>query len=637
MRIELIRLQVAVCLCLALGHPVTARQDWIEVKSGNFTVMSNAGERNTRTLVWQLEQIRNVMVTLWPWAKPDLTKPLRVIAAKDENAMRALVPQYWEQRGGIKPASVWTSGADHHYLAIRGDLDVESQGNVNPHITAYFSYIHLVMDQSLSGDIPLWLTRGFSAVLSNSLIRDNEIIVGAPIPWHLEQLREGTRTPLAQLLTITRSSQDFKRAEKHEQFDAQTWAFVHFLMFGERGARSGKLNEFAALVSAGKDPVASFTQTLGSTQALELPFRMYLDQRVFLVHRFKIDVNVARERFPVRAIPPAESAGLRALFHTATNRPVEARAAIAAARKADGKAAGSFEAEGLLLDQEDQSDAARTALTQAVDAGSTNAYVHYRLASLIWRPDPDRATLEKIEGLLARATAINPRYADAYSWLGEIRASLGVGEPMGLVMRAVSLEPAEAVHRIRGAFVLARQQKFDEAEQAARVGLKLADSDDQRRRAQELVDWIARLKSAATRPAAGAPASTAGASGSSSAGAPAAASGDPSVRCQSGDDTACAEVLPDAEAACQKKQANACGFAGSVYERGRGVPADRTKAAALYQQACDGDAIEGCTQLAVILSGSGKAEDLPRARQLLSKACEAKSTRACALQKSMPK
>ncbi|MGH9309354.1 MAG: hypothetical protein ACRD1U_08280 [Vicinamibacterales bacterium] len=603
------------------------------MKSGHFTVMSNAGERTTRTLVWRLEQVRNVMVTLWSWAKADLTKPLRVIAVKDETAMRALVPQYWEQRGGIKPASVWTSGADQHYLAIRGDLDVDSQGNVNPHITAYFSYINLLMDQSLSGDIPLWLSRGLAGVLSNSLVSDDQIIVGAPIPWHLERLREGTRTPLAQLLTITRSSRDFKRAEGLEQFDAQAWAFVHFLMFGERGARAGKLNEYAALVSAGKDPVASFNETLGSTQALELPFKMYIDQRVYVVHRFKIDVNVARERFPVRAMPPAESAALRGLFHTATNRPVEARAAIAAARKADSKAAGSFEAEGLLLDQENQSDAARTALTLAVDAGSTNAYVHYRLASLIWRPDADRATLEKIEGLLARAVAINTRYADAYSWLGEIRASLGVGEPLGLVMRAVTLEPAEASHRIRGAFVLAQQQKFDEAEQAARVGLKLADSDVQRRRGQEVLEWIARMKSAAARPAAGGPASTAGAPGSSSA----AASNELSVRCQSGDDTACAEVLPAAEAACEKKQANACGFAASVYERGRGVPADAAKAAALYQQACDGGAIEGCTQLAVVVSASGKAGDLPRARELLTKACDAKSARACALLKSMPK
>jgi hypothetical protein len=64
-------------------------------------------------------------------------------------------------------------------------------------------------------------------------------------------------------------------------------------------------------------------------------------------------------------------------------------------------------------------------------------------------------------------------------------------------MRAVSLEPAAAVHRVRAAFVLAREGKFDEAEEAARVGLKLADSDGQRQRAQDALDRILRAKEAA--------------------------------------------------------------------------------------------------------------------------------------------
>jgi hypothetical protein len=116
MRIGLIRLQLALCLSLVLAHPAAGRQDWIEVKSGHFTVMSNAGERATRTLVWRLEQVRSTMVALWPWAKPDLTKPLRVIAVKDESAVRALAPEFWELRGGVRPASLWVTGADRFPL-----------------------------------------------------------------------------------------------------------------------------------------------------------------------------------------------------------------------------------------------------------------------------------------------------------------------------------------------------------------------------------------------------------------------------------------------------------------------------------------------------------------------------------------
>jgi tetratricopeptide (TPR) repeat protein len=484
MRGGAVRMMAVVCLLFLAAGRLSAREDWIEVKSDHFTVVSDAGARDTRTLAWRLEQVRNVMVNLWAWARADLNKPLRVVVLKDENAMRAFAPTYWEQRGGIRPASVWTTGADQHYLAIRADVDVESQGNVNPHVSAYFAYINLVMAQSLSRDIPLWLSRGLSGVLSNTLVTDEQVTLGAPIPWHLQQLRDRPRMPLPRFLSVNRRDRQLRSDEGQETFDAQSWAFVHFLMFGEQGARSEALNRFASMVSSGKDPSAAFAETLGRPEALEGPFRSYFEQRIYPVRRVKSNLDVVRDRFPVRAMDPAESASVRALFHVAMQRPAEARAAIAEARKLNTTHPGSYEAEGLLLDQEDKDDEARGALDRAAQARSTNSWVYYRLASLLWRSDADRALLQTIEGHLAQATALNPRFAHAYSWLAEVRASLGIGEPAGLAMRAITLEPREAVHRVRAATVFARQQKFDEATAQAKLAISLADSDDERQRAQ---------------------------------------------------------------------------------------------------------------------------------------------------------
>ncbi len=93
-----------------------AADDWIEVKSAHFTVVSNAGERTTRRLVWQLEQVRSATSTLFAWAKADLVKPLRVVVVKDENSMRVWAPRVWEDRRAVRPASVWASGPDQHYI-----------------------------------------------------------------------------------------------------------------------------------------------------------------------------------------------------------------------------------------------------------------------------------------------------------------------------------------------------------------------------------------------------------------------------------------------------------------------------------------------------------------------------------------
>jgi len=70
------RALAATCIAstlFAVGtRPLAAADQWIEVKSAHFVVTSNAGDGSTRTIAWQLEQIRSAIATLWPWAKVDL-------------------------------------------------------------------------------------------------------------------------------------------------------------------------------------------------------------------------------------------------------------------------------------------------------------------------------------------------------------------------------------------------------------------------------------------------------------------------------------------------------------------------------------------------------------------------------------
>src|SRR5258705_262109 len=132
----------------AVSSAGAADEAWVEMRSAHFQVISNASEGSTRTLTWQLEQIRNVIAVLWPWARVDFSTPLGVIAVKDEGSMRALAPAYWEGKGAVRPVSVWVAGADGPYLAIRADLRGDDRTTLNPHISAYYSYVSLVLQSS---------------------------------------------------------------------------------------------------------------------------------------------------------------------------------------------------------------------------------------------------------------------------------------------------------------------------------------------------------------------------------------------------------------------------------------------------------------------------------------------------------
>ena len=489
-----------VCVCAMAGvagtfaSSVVAADKWVEVKSPHITVMSNGGARDARSLAWQLEQIRTALVSILPWAQVDLDRPFVVLAVDTEPKMRALVPEYWERRGGVRPGSVWTTSPYHHYLAIRSDLKGEDKEHLNPHVTAYFSYISLVLQQSIAADMPLWFRRGLAGVLSNTIVRDSDLLIGAPIPWNLEYLRDRSRLRLPALVAVTADSRELKTDDGFARFDAQSWAFVHFLMFGNQGARMPKINEFFSLVTNGTAPDAAMAQSIGKVDELEGEFIGYVNRSIFTFGRMAVDVSVKREAFPARDLTPAQAASTLALFHAARGRAAEAREAIASAGTTGAAQADSHLTEALLLDREGKADEARAALDRATSAGSTNAYAYYRLASLRLGPSPTRETLADVAQLLARAVELNPRHARGFAFLAEVQSRLGNAEALGTVARAIKLEPFESDHRLTAARILSHRGQHGDALKAVEAALKLASSDDERKSAQELQQHIERAR-----------------------------------------------------------------------------------------------------------------------------------------------
>jgi tetratricopeptide (TPR) repeat protein len=90
---------------------------------------------------------------------------------------------------------------------------------------------------------------------------------------------------------------------------------------------------------------------------------------------------------------------------------------------------------------------------------------------------------------------MNTRDAWAHASLGEVRSQRGsADDPMGVVRRALALEPGEAYHHLRAATVLWRQKKYDEALVQAQAARDLADDEQVRRRAAEMMDGISRAR-----------------------------------------------------------------------------------------------------------------------------------------------
>jgi TPR repeat protein len=635
------RIQAALILVVGLlaglaPGSATAADTWLEMQSPHFKAVSNGGGGATRSVLWQFEQIRSAMAALWPWMKTDLPKPVLVIGAKDEATMRLLAPEYWERRGSLHPVSVSVTGPDQHYMLIRTDQRGDDTITLNPYISAYFSYAGLILHSSFERDLPLWFSIGLAGVVSNTIVRDKFILLGPPIPWHLETLRTQSRLSLRQLIGVTRTSPQYRQANGRDQFDPQAWAFVHFLMFGDKGIHRSAINRFSNLLSSGKDAETAFTEAFGRVEDLESPFVAYINNSIYSYSRVNLDAAVAPEKFGSRPLTVADAAASRAAFHVAMHRPTEARALIDEARKADANNVAAFVSDGLLLDTTDKDAEAQAAFAKAAEMGTTNAYAHYRAAMLKWPagPQPDQETLKQMETGLARAVTLNPSFAAAHASLAEVRAALGrpAAEVMPSILRAVELEPSSSWYRLTAARVLWRFNNLADARKAAQLAVTLADTDQERAAAQRFLSTIP-----ADKPAA--PASTPSAAGGGSANPPAHPAPDPNAlmaSCQNNDQAACAQLAPLAEKRCAEGEKRACLVTAMLQFRGSGVPKDESRALLSLEQLCDGGLLESCTQWAVLLASRQKP-DIAKARQLLTKSCDGGLSQACEMLKSLPK
>jgi tetratricopeptide (TPR) repeat protein len=464
---------------LYLSRAAHAADAWVEVKSDHFVVVSNAGEKKARNIAWQFEQVRGAIQQGFPWAGADLNRPMVIVAAKDEDTMRKLAPEYWEKRGETRPASVSASGWDSHYIAVRADLQEEGQGQ-NPYRYAYWSYSGLIFDENFNYRLPVWLSDGVATLLSNTVVSSKEIQFGVPIPDEIEVLKTSSLLPLSQVLAIGRDTPTYQQEASRERFSAQCWALVQFLMFSQQGGGAERLNQLGALLLAGTPSVQAVQQLYGSLDALDQAYRLYVHQGIFRFGRLRVDTDMSSTKYPARALTPGESAAVQAGLHVAMNRPVEARAMIAQARAADAALVAPDDFEAILLDREKKADEARTAYAKAVERGSKNFWVYYRLAS-VSATSADAAAIADTTGKLERATVLNPRFAPAFEYLSNMQArQRQFDRALDTQQKAVALEPNEAGHRINLARLLLAVNRRDDAVKVVNDALPLARTDQER-------------------------------------------------------------------------------------------------------------------------------------------------------------
>jgi tetratricopeptide (TPR) repeat protein len=437
---------------------------WVEVRSPNFTVISNAGEKEARKVADQFEQFREVFHNSFPKLRVDLGKPLIIFAAKNKDSLKLLLPGYWEVKGRVHPAGIYVPGEERHFVALRTNYEGE-----NPYQVIYHEYTHAILNLNFRG-LPVWLGEGLAEFFGNSSIHDNYVNVGQIAPYHLQILHDGHLIPIDALLEADTHSPYYNEENRASVFYAESWAIVHYLMMDPEARKRQLLSNFLNVWDAGGNQVEAAQKSFGDLKEFSQGMERYSRQQVFYIGKVNTTIRGDPKSYSSRVVPVAELAADRALFYVHTRRSAEARASAEEALKADPNLPLAHDAQGLLVYSEGDFETAEAAFTRAMELHSTSYFAYFFSAQArLRRGEHESDDLSDIATTLQKAIAMNPQFAPAYAALASVYSmNKDTWEKaIGPARKAIELEPGNLNYNINFAYMLLNVGKTSDAKALA--------------------------------------------------------------------------------------------------------------------------------------------------------------------------
>jgi tetratricopeptide (TPR) repeat protein len=466
----------ALLLVLWLGSAcASAAERWISVQSPNFEVITNAGEKTGREVLFRFEQMRALLQTLFPKLRTDPGQPIIVMAFRDEKSFRPFATKdvkFW--------VGYFQAGHDKHFIALRTDRGDE------PFRTIFHEYMHMVLSLNFAG-LPRWLDEGLAEFYAYTDIRGLDVMLGKPSENHILHLRESKLLPVEELFRVDFNSPHYNERDRASIFYAEAWMVVHWLMLSEEGNKRKALGAVMNGVKNGKDPIETL-QALGlGASTFDKKMKSYVEQLSFPAVQVKLKSFAVEKQSAVR---PLDSLAVHyyagdLLLHT--QRFPDAVARFHEALKQDPNFAPAMEGLGLVAIRNQEWEEAEKWLGKAVALEAQNFLAHYYYASVTMRRlsegftfDAAQETLEKAERALRRTLELRPDFAPALQWLASLLMFQGesLEEAEKLAVKALSLEPRNIYARTTLAQIYARQDRIPQARQTILVALSGARPEE---------------------------------------------------------------------------------------------------------------------------------------------------------------
>jgi tetratricopeptide (TPR) repeat protein len=462
---------------------------WVEVRSPNFIVVSNAGEGQARRTAVQFEQIRSLFRDSLSYVKNSPSPVITIMAVKDEDSLRELLPEYWAQKGHAHPAGIFLDGG---YDQFQVAVNLAAHGD-NVYESLYHEYYHSVTVPYFP-DMPVWVAEGMADFFGNSGIGDKKADLGMPNAGLIEELSSKPLIPLATLFKVDHKSPYYNEQNKVSIFYAESWALIHYLMLGDQRSHNPSFGAYLNAVSQGASQDEAAAKAFGDLRKLQDNLAKYIGRFTFPAIEVPAPAKVPDSSLNMRALSEAEVDAYSGGFLVLHRQFEQADPLLKESAQLDPKLALAQRNLAFLHLYRDEHTDALTSLSAAIALDPQDATTRFLRAELTF--DGVSHTDPQIETDLRQAIALKADFANANGLLSVYLAANNEKLPEALTFgqKAVSLQPGNVNLQLILAHVLASMRRYDEAERLGRAVLARATEDGIRTEANQILTYVSQAR-----------------------------------------------------------------------------------------------------------------------------------------------
>ena len=421
---EISRCFLLVAWALACVLPANGREKWQKIVAPRFTLYSPGRSADVLRVATEFQQFIGSLGDVIH-VDPRTLPPLTIVIfdrEKDFRPFRPLKPngKPWDVAGFFSRQEGWS------VFGLAGtDMDEDLRR------TVFHEGVHWYLSGS---DLPnpLWMEEGLAEVFSTFAVKKGRREWGQPIADHVVTLRSSSPLPLEKLLSVSRSSPLFNETQRTGLFYAESWAFVHYLLFGEHNQDRTLFNDYSKAFRTNALPEDAFKSVFKKDYAgMDHELYAYLNSGKYFVGSRPLSVDAAALTIEPATDLERELALARLALGSGRTEAVQEH--IAAAQGFDKDSLATNEVAGYAAGARGDTAAMIDYFTVAAKNGSKDYRVYFELAQRVHQSASDVGGLVGLSGEDARRVANNyektinlrPWFLPAYQGLG------GVVEPLG--------------------------------------------------------------------------------------------------------------------------------------------------------------------------------------------------------------